>query len=220
MVSCRDYYQTKQQMIKFTLSEPAEVFVEMNDSDVEIVTVKPFDWYLNFTLRSIYLFEASVCVPFFEGISNPEYYPQVVASLLDNVSSLADYDDVVQDQQWQYQLQAGLMNGLADSINEELNTPHTSGHQPARLESMEEIKARNEPFQTFTDYVVNLAAIDINYQDVLAWPFSMIGSLFGSKEVQLKKQEKNDQPTTMTQARIKELSDENREKLKNAQNQN
>ena len=25
-------------MIKFTLSEPAEVFVEMNDSDVEIVT--------------------------------------------------------------------------------------------------------------------------------------------------------------------------------------
>ena len=101
---------------------------------------------------------------------------------------------------------------LAAKILDDVTAMHTAGNMPpvfkSKKELAEEAKA-SQSVPTFTDIVVTLSDININWRDIEDWHMSMVYSLYNSRIVSnMNAEAHKDDTHGYTPARLKEISDE------------
>lgn len=166
---------------------------------------------LSFDLRAMRVFEGYTSKGFLDALGDPSLFAVVVGALDVSNRSTVDLGDWLGDVSNLEWLEAEGLK-LVDIVQKEISSTQSAGGTPPIYEAASE---RHQKAPTFTDYVVTLSSIGIDWRTVEDWHLSLVSSLFASSIAASKRKPSATKPTA---ARIAEISAENRRKLKEARN--
>lgn len=165
----------------------------------------------NYSLKAIRIFEEMTAQPFIESVSDANYIPQIAVSMETSNNTVVDALNMLNSPEY-IKIFSLFGVDLSAKLFEDITAMHTAGNMPPVFKSKKELaeEAKTSPsITTFTDIVVTLSDININWRDIQDWHMSMVYSLYNSRIVSnMNAEAHKDDKHGYTDARLKEISDE------------